>query len=85
MEATMGMDYEVDFRLFTHSSVALVERTAHILKETKRDLPPAGQPVYITHLARTLHATQAELDTLLPAPLRAAYDGLEVVFRNGLS
>ncbi|WP_293738835.1 MBL fold metallo-hydrolase [uncultured Parabacteroides sp.] len=85
MEATMGMDYEVDFRLFTHSSVALVERTARILKETKRYLPPAGQPVYITHLARTLHATQAELDTLLPAPLRAAYDGLEVVFRNGLS
>ena len=80
MEATMGMEYDVDFRLFTHSSVALVERTVRILKETKRYLPPAGQPVYITHLARTLHGTQAELDIHLPEPLRAAYDGLEVVF-----
>lgn len=81
MEATMGMDYEVDPRLFTHSSVALVERTARVLKETKHYLPPAGQPVYITHLARTLHGTQADLDAHLPEPLRAAYDGLEVVFK----
>ncbi len=80
MEATMGMNCEADFRLFTHSSVALVERTVRVLKETKRYLPPAGQPVYITHLARTLHGTQADLDTHLPAPLRAAYDGLEVIF-----
>ena len=36
--------------------------------------------MYITHLARTLHGTQAELDIHLPEPLRAAYDGLEVVF-----
>lgn len=85
MEATMGMDYEVDPRLFTHSSVALVERTARVLKETKHYLPPAGQPVYITHLARTLHGTQADLDAHLPEPLRAAYDGLEVVFRPNRS
>lgn len=80
MEATMGVDYEADFRLFTHSSVALVERTVRVLKETKRYLPPVGQPVYITHLARTLHGTQADLDAHLPEPLRAAYDGLEVLF-----
>ena len=42
---------------------------------------PDGQPVYLTHLARTLHGTQAELDATLPSPLQAAYDGLEVVFK----
>lgn len=78
MEATMGIEHEVDFRLFGHSSVALVKRTVDVLMQTKRYAPKDGLPVYITHLARTLHGTQAELDATLPHPLRAAYDGLEV-------
>lgn len=81
MEATMGMDYDEDFRIFTHSSVGTVLRTAKVLLATKRLVAPAGQPVYLTHMARTLHGTQAELDAQLPEPLRAAYDGLEVIFR----
>ena len=81
MEATMGVDHEVDFRLYAHSSVATVERTAKVLAQTKRYQPKTpGQPVYLTHMARTLHGTQAQLDAQLPASLRAAYDGLEVVF-----
>lgn len=80
MEATMGMDGDEDFRIFTHSSVGTVERTVHMLLREKRYLPAEGQPVYLTHLARTLHPTQAELDATLPAPLKAAYDGLEVCF-----
>lgn len=83
MEATMGMGLagDEDFRIFTHSSVDTVKRTADVLLATKRLVAPEGQPVYITHMARTLHGTQAELDAQLPVPLRAAYDGLEVVFR----
>lgn len=81
MESTMGMNYEVNFRLFTHSSVALVKRTYDVLNSRKLYLPPSGQPVYLTHLARTLHGTQAQLDTQLPSPLKAAYDGLEVDFK----
>ncbi len=81
MEATMGMEHEVDFRLFTHSSVRTVERTVQVLTQTGRYRPQPGQSVYLTHMARTLHGTQAELDQRLPAPLRAAYDGLEVEFR----
>ena len=80
MEATMGIDHEVDFRLFTHSSVKTVERTLQVLTETGRYRPQPGQSVYLTHMARTLHGTQAELDRQLPAPIRAAYDGLEVEF-----
>lgn len=81
MEATMGMGHDEDFRIFAHSSAELVKRTADVLISTGRLKAPAGQPVYLTHLARTLHGTQTELDATLPEPLKAAYDGLEVVFR----
>lgn len=81
MEATMGMGHNEDYRLFTHSSVFDVERMVKVLTSTKRYTPPVGQPVYLTHMARTMHGTQAELDAQLPTPLKAAYDGLEVVFR----
>ena len=83
MEATMGMGEkgDEDFRLFTHSSVNTVLHTVNMLLRHNRYLPQEGQPVYLTHLARTLHPTQAVLDATLPAPLKAAYDGLEVVFR----
>ena len=81
MEATMGIDYDEDYRIFTHSSVGTVKRTADVLLSTNRLVAPAGQPVYLTHMARTLHGTQAEMDRQLPEPLRAAFDGLEVIFR----
>ncbi len=82
MEATMGMGAkgDEDYRLFTHSSVNTVHRTVKMLLKRKRLIMQEGQQVYLTHLARTLHPTQAELDAQLPAPLKAAYDGLEVVF-----
>ena len=80
MEATMGLGHEVDYRIFSHSSVATVVQTVQALTMTGHYTPPSGQPVYITHLARTLHGTQAELDRDLPSPIRAAYDGLEVRF-----
>ncbi|MBP5567097.1 MAG: MBL fold metallo-hydrolase [Bacteroidales bacterium] len=83
MEATMGMGDEgdEDYRLFTHSSVNTVHRTVKMLLRRKRYLPQEGQYVYLTHLARTLHPTQAELDAQLPSPLKAAHDGLEVIFK----
>jgi phosphoribosyl 1,2-cyclic phosphodiesterase len=82
MEATMGMGDkgDEDYRLFTHSSVNTVLRTAKMLLRRKRLLLQDGERVYLTHMARTLHGTQAELDASLPAPLKAAYDGLEVYF-----
>lgn len=81
MEATMGIGHDEDFRIFAHTSVGQVKRTADVLLSTGRLAAPEGQPVYLTHMARTLHGTQAELDSSLPMPLRAAYDGLEVIFR----
>ena len=81
MEATMGMDYDEDFRIYTHSSVGTVLRIFHVLEKTGRYVAPSAQPVFITHLARTLHPSQKELDSTLPQPLKAAYDGLEYVFK----
>ena len=81
MEATMGKGHEDDYRLFSHSSIDTVHQTWRVLKATGRYTAPDAQPVYLTHMARTLHGTQAELDATLPSPLRAAYDGLEVVFK----
>ena len=77
-----GAEQDTDFRIFTHSSVDCVERIVKVLTKTKRYTPHTGQSVYLTHMARTLHPTQAELDKSLPKPLCAAYDGLEVVFRG---
>ena len=82
MEATMGMGYDNDYRIFTHSSVDCVFRIVDVLEKTKRYIPFENQPVYLTHMARTLHGTQSELDTSLPKPLKAAYDGLEVMFKS---
>lgn len=80
MEATMGVGHMDDFRIFTHSSVAMVAQTVRVLSKTGRYRPRPGQKVYITHLARTLHGTQAEITAAIPAPLAPAFDGLEVVF-----
>lgn len=80
MEATMGTEHNNDYRIFTHSSVGMVQHIVEVLQKTKRYSPIANHPVYLTHMARTLHGTQAELDKSLPSPLKAAYDGLEVTF-----
>ncbi len=80
MEATMGIGHDTDFRIFCHSSVAMVERTVSVLLNTKRLHLAPGEKVYITHMSKSLHGSQAELDATLPAPLQAAHDGLEVVF-----
>lgn len=80
MEATMGIGHEDDYRIFNHSSVATVEQVFRVLKATRRYAPKNVRHVYITHLSRKLHGTQKELDKNLPAPLKAAYDGLELKF-----
>lgn len=79
MEATAGPGYE-DYPnyFFSHSSVSLVARTVRALEASGRYRPAAGRAVYITHLIRSQYPSMAELEKVLPAPLKAAYDGLEV-------
>ena len=79
MEATMDADYAPDQRIFSHSSVDLVSTSVKVLSDNHRYLPVEGQKVYLTHLGRT-YPPQEQIDATLPAPLSAAYDGLEVLF-----
>ena len=79
MEATDG-DIDDDFRLFVHSSVQAVSRTVNMLLKNGRYAPPPGQHAYITHLGIKYRDWPSEkIDAELPEPLRAAYDGLELV------
>jgi hypothetical protein len=79
MEATNG-DTDDDFRLFVHSSVQMVSRLVNMLTKTKRFQPPPGNHVYLTHLGLKYRGWPAEkIDAELPAPLRAASDGLEIM------
>lgn len=81
MEATDG-DSDEDFRMFVHSGVPTVARTVRMLAAHKRYLPPEGQNVYLTHLGIKYRGMAAEkVNECIPEPLKAAYDGLEVVFR----
>ena len=80
MEATNG-DSDTDFRMFVHSSVQDVARTVEALRSTGRYLPPAGQCAYITHLGLKYRDWPSErIDAALPSGMRAASDGLEMVF-----
>ena len=81
MEATMGLDYQPDFRMFSHSSVAVVQDTVKVLSANRRYIPVEGQKVWLTHLAKVYHTSQAELDRTIPDPLKFAYDGLEILIR----
>lgn len=78
MEATNG-DLDEDFRLFVHSGVQTVSRTVNMLLANGRYAPPPGQSAYITHLGIKYRGWEADkINAELPAPLKAAYDGLEL-------
>ena len=78
MEAT-DADLDEDFRLFVHSSVQTVSRIVNMLTKKERYAPPPGQSAYLTHLGLKYRGWPAEkINAELPAPLRAAYDGLEL-------
>ena len=80
MEATAGLGHENDPRFFfSHSSVDLVARTVRALQASGRYRPPSPRPVWITHLIRSQYGSMAELEKTLPQPIKAAYDGLEIV------
>ena len=81
MEAT-DIDLDEDFRLFVHSSVQTVSRIVNMLVKNDRLKLPPGQHVYLTHLGlgdKYRGWPSEKINAELPAPLNAAYDGLELV------
>jgi len=73
-EATCA-DTEGDWRIFEHSSIAMVRLQRAAL--VKQDVLPAAAPIWLTHIARTLCSPHAQLAaSLAPEGLILAHDGL---------
>lgn len=77
IDATIGDGHEGDYRIFEHNSLPMVRIMAATMRQTGLLRPDA--PVFLTHLARTLHGTQNELEAAASAPCRVCFDGMEAV------
>ncbi len=74
-DATIGDGYAGDFRIFEHNSMDMVRLMLQTLKKTGR--LREGAPVFLTHLARTLHDRQELLERQTEKPMIVCFDGLE--------
>ena len=75
-DATIGDGFRGDYRIFEHNSIDMVRLMVETMRATGRLAPDA--PVYLTHMARTLHADQKTIESKLEKPLIACYDGMTV-------
>lgn len=71
-DATIGDGFDGDWRIFEHNSVDMVRLMVKTLSKQGRLAQNA--PVFLTHMAHTLHGSQAEIEAKLESPLVAAYD-----------
>jgi ribonuclease BN (tRNA processing enzyme) len=73
LDATVG-DVPGDYRIFEHNNLAMVQELA-------ATLAPFVKRFCISHMARTLHTSQSELQArMAPHNVTVAYDGLELEF-----
>lgn len=87
-DATIGEGNPGDFRIFEHNSIEMLRIIARTLrnpmfghKSAGEHFPPVlkdGAPIFLTHMARTLHPTRDVLERALAGEFIAAYDGMEV-------
>ena len=74
IDATIGDDREGDYRVFEHNSLPMVRILEASMR--KNGMLKADAPVFLTHLARTLHPNQAALEAANAAPFVVCRDGL---------
>lgn len=80
MEATMGNVADEHVCYEAHSGVPTVARFLATLRKFDRFQPPDGQSAYVTHLGVRYRGWPSEkIDAELPAGIKSAYDGLELV------
>ena len=77
-DATIGDIAPGDYRIFEHNSVDMVRLMVKTMRKTGR--LKAGAPVYLTHMARTLHADQATLERETEKEFVVCKDGLTAEF-----
>lgn len=75
-DATIGDAAPGDWRIFEHNSIDMVRLMVATLLRQGRLRENA--PVYLTHMARTLHGAQSEIEANLQKPFIACFDGLTV-------
>lgn len=78
-DGTVGEDLPDDWRVFEHNTLPMVRIMRDSMKKSK--LLKSDAPVFVTHLARTLHPSQAELEAreaLSASPLVICRDGMSV-------
>ena len=73
-DATIGDGREGDYRIFEHNSVDMVRLMLKTMLKTGRLKQDA--PVFLTHMARTLHGTQREIEEITEKPFVVCYDGM---------
>ncbi len=73
-DATIGDICPGDWRVFEHNSIDMIRLMLASLLKAGRLKPDA--PVFLTHLARTLHPAQAELEARTEKPFVVCHDGL---------
>lgn len=77
IDATIGDGHEGDFRVFEHNSLAMIRIMAATMRQT--GLLKADAPIFLTHMARTLHPCQEELEQAVRGEFIACRDGQEAV------
>lgn len=80
-DGTVGDAFPDDWRVFEHNTLPMVRAMRRALE--KANLLKKGAPVVATHLARTLHPSQAALEAheaASDAPLLIARDGMTFEF-----
>lgn len=87
-DATIGEGYPGDYRIFEHNSIEMLRIMLRTMRQPMfakhnasghiHPVLKAGAPVYLTHMARTLHGPQGEVDASLRPEFCPAHDGMEV-------
>lgn len=73
VDCTIGDDREGDYRIFEHNSLPMVRMMSETL--FKQGVLKKDATIILTHMARTLHPSQEELDCIVTSPFKVAYDG----------
>lgn len=75
IDATIGDGHAGDYRIFEHNSLPMIRIMTETMRKTGLLKPEAK--VFLTHMARTLHGTQAEIEAGVCEPFVVCFDGME--------
>ena len=87
-DATIGEGYPGDFRIFEHNSIEMLRIIVRTLKNPMFGKQPAAPhfnpvlkqnaPIFLTHMARTLHPSHGVIERSLHGEFIPAFDGMGV-------